>query len=624
MLDLIRQRAQSWAVKVAFGIIIIVFVFWGVGNMNSAPPNVVATVNGKPILAQEFMAQVSARENQIRAMVPDFSAEDMRSLRIPEQSLQMLVSRSLVSQEAKKIGMTVTPVELLAFLRTIPDFHGPDGKFDQTVYESTLSKSGRQVAQFEQDVMADLLGEKMRENISAAVTVTPDEAKRRFVFQAERRAISYVLFPIEDYSKDISVSDDAIKAYYDANQPQFANPATTAVSYIEMTPATLAPGMNVSDEEITAAYNVGPSRYHLRQILTAIPVNADEATENAIKARLEKFATDLKSGKEFEAVAEEASKEMATAAGELGWTDAKQLPEDVLGALAGLKKNGVTGVVRTGDRFSVFQLVETDPDYALPEAEVKAAIRATLAESKASLQFRDVQAQVEDMVAEGKTLADIANELKVETKATKAVPPQDLAYVLGLRKPAQASSIAGPKGTLVSAVLETREGFLVAEIAEQNEAGVSPLDDVKDVIREVLARREAEKKAEEAARAVIDKFGKDDNPLKDKLVTSEPFGRTGEIPQLGFSRALADAVFSSPIGEWIKTPFATQKGAVVVMPAESVPLSDAEWDRVQERVTQGLLEAKKSQAFSAFIADLGKNAEVRITNPQLFEQLQQQ
>jgi peptidyl-prolyl cis-trans isomerase D len=623
MLDLIRQRAQSWAVKVAFGIIIIVFIFWGVGNMNSAGPNVVATVNGKPILAQEFMAQVSARENQIRAMVPDFSAEDMRSLRIPEQSLQMLVSRSLIAQEAKKIGMTVTPVELLAYLRTIPEFHGPDGKFDQTVYENTLAKNGRKVAQFEQDVMMDLLGEKMREHIGAAVTVTPDEAKRRFLFQAERRAISYVLFPIGDYSKDITVTDDAIKAYYDANQPQFAHPATTAVSYVELTPASLAPGMTVSDEEITAAYNVGPSRYNLRQILTAVPMNADAATEAAIKARLEKFAADLKGGKDFDAVAEEASKEMVTAAGDLGWTDAKQLPEDVLGALAGLKKNGVTAVVRTGDRLSVFQLVETDPDYTLPEAEVKAAIRGKLAEDKAAMHFRDVQAQTEDMVAENRPLADIAKELKVEIKRSKAVPPQDLAFVLGLRKPAQASSINGAKGTLVAAILETREGFLVAEIAEQNSSSVAPLDDVKEIIQDVLVRREAEKKAEEAARAAMDKFGKDDNPLKDKIITSEPFGRTGEIPQIGFSKALADAVFASPVGKWIKTPFATQKGAVVAIPAESIPLSEEEWNRVQDRVTQGLLEAKRSLAFTSFIADLGKTAEVRITNPQLFEQLQQ-
>ena len=40
MLDLIRANAQSWGVKIAFGIIILVFVFWG------GPSTVILTVNG--------------------------------------------------------------------------------------------------------------------------------------------------------------------------------------------------------------------------------------------------------------------------------------------------------------------------------------------------------------------------------------------------------------------------------------------------------------------------------------------------------------------------------------------------------------------------------------------------
>ena len=34
MLDYIRSNAQSFGVKVAFGVIILVFVFWGVGSFN--------------------------------------------------------------------------------------------------------------------------------------------------------------------------------------------------------------------------------------------------------------------------------------------------------------------------------------------------------------------------------------------------------------------------------------------------------------------------------------------------------------------------------------------------------------------------------------------------------------
>ena len=54
MLDLIRANAQSWGVKIAFGIIILVFVFWGVGGLTGGPSTVILTVNGEPITIQEF------------------------------------------------------------------------------------------------------------------------------------------------------------------------------------------------------------------------------------------------------------------------------------------------------------------------------------------------------------------------------------------------------------------------------------------------------------------------------------------------------------------------------------------------------------------------------------------
>ena len=41
MLDLIRANAQSWGVKIAFGIIILVFVFWGVGGLTGGPSTVI-------------------------------------------------------------------------------------------------------------------------------------------------------------------------------------------------------------------------------------------------------------------------------------------------------------------------------------------------------------------------------------------------------------------------------------------------------------------------------------------------------------------------------------------------------------------------------------------------------
>ena len=53
MLDLIRANAQSWGVKIAFGIIILVFVFRGVGGQTGGPSPGFHTVNGVPLTMLE-------------------------------------------------------------------------------------------------------------------------------------------------------------------------------------------------------------------------------------------------------------------------------------------------------------------------------------------------------------------------------------------------------------------------------------------------------------------------------------------------------------------------------------------------------------------------------------------
>lgn len=621
MLDLIRQRAQSWGVKIAFGIIILVFVFWGVGSYNQAGPGVAALVNGKPILMHEFRDALQATENDIRTNAPNLTQENLRAMQIPQQVLQMMITRAILEQEAARLGVSVTPVELFQTLRNAPAFQGPDGKFHQETYEKVIRAQGMTVASFESGAMRDLLMEKMRSYVTAAVTLSPEDARRGFAFQMEKRIMSYVLFPTEEYRAGVTVSDESVKSFYDANQARFAEPAMTSVRYIDVKPSTLAPSMDVPAGEVDAAFANGPLRYKLRQIVLNIPEGADEAKETEIRGKLEAIAKEIREGKSFpEAAADSSEDPSGMVGGDLGWLQARQLSSQVLGALAGLKKGDFTAPVRIGSGYALLLLENSDPDWSLPEAEIKSALRNSLAEDKASLAFRDVQAQAEDMVALARPLDAIAKELKVEAHTTNLVPRNELMLVLGLSKPGQLSLFEAEKGSLVSAILETREGFVLAEIAEQKPAGVKSLDEVKPVIEDELIRREAEKKAEAAAREALTQFASGmPDAYKAKVTASEAFTRQGDIPELGYVRNLVDAVFAAPLDKWLKEPYATPKGAVIAMPVEIVPLDDEEWDKVEDRIVPSLLETKRNQVFSAYIMDIGKKAEVSVPNPEIFQ-----
>lgn len=65
MLEGIRNNTQSIWVKLAFGLIILVFVFWGIGSYQSAS-GVVATVNGVDITEQEFILAYNQQLEGVR------------------------------------------------------------------------------------------------------------------------------------------------------------------------------------------------------------------------------------------------------------------------------------------------------------------------------------------------------------------------------------------------------------------------------------------------------------------------------------------------------------------------------------------------------------------------------
>lgn len=95
MLDVIRANAQSWGVKIAFGIIILVFVFWGVGSFTGGPATVALTVNGEPVTIQQFQSEYELFERQLRNQMPGLDAEALKAMQVGPRVVQQLVMREL-------------------------------------------------------------------------------------------------------------------------------------------------------------------------------------------------------------------------------------------------------------------------------------------------------------------------------------------------------------------------------------------------------------------------------------------------------------------------------------------------------------------------------------------------
>ena len=129
MLEFLRQKAQSTFIQVIIVVIILVFVFWGVGSQQGSGVNSAATVNDEPITYAEFQRSYDERINQLRDQlggnIPDGL---LQTLGVKDQVLNGLIQRALISQGAFETGLMVGDADWL-FPRRVTRRTIGDGRF---------------------------------------------------------------------------------------------------------------------------------------------------------------------------------------------------------------------------------------------------------------------------------------------------------------------------------------------------------------------------------------------------------------------------------------------------------------------------------------------------------------
>ena len=154
----IGKLSKSFFVKLLVGIIILPFVFWGMGDVfRGGNQNVIATVASKKISTQEFVnyiRQINLNEEQIKSLP---------NTNLIEQILSQYIGRKVMALEINKSGIVVSDNALRSIIKNDKQFY-KDNKFSRTKYEKFLIKSRVTAPQFEANVVEQ---EKRRQFLSS-------------------------------------------------------------------------------------------------------------------------------------------------------------------------------------------------------------------------------------------------------------------------------------------------------------------------------------------------------------------------------------------------------------------------------------------------------------------------
>lgn len=171
MLKAMRKHAKYF--YVLFFIVILSFIFWGVGTNDDKSANIpVAEVEKEKITSQEYwMAYDRTREFYKQQFKEKFNEDMEKQLNLKQQVLDSLIDEKVLLIAAKKAGLKITDQELQDAIVNDPLFMRAGG-FSKDVYLKTLELNRMTPEAFESMKRRDLLLGKMSRLIGESVDLT--------------------------------------------------------------------------------------------------------------------------------------------------------------------------------------------------------------------------------------------------------------------------------------------------------------------------------------------------------------------------------------------------------------------------------------------------------------------
>jgi len=555
MLRYLRENTGNWIIKIFLGIIVIVFVFLGVGSFGSKRNDSVATINDEPITIKEYQQAYKAMVDQMRARFGKNLNDDiLKALNVKQQALESLIEQKIILTEADKLGITVSKKELQKNLLSIKAFQ-KNGKFNLALYKKVLSLNSLNPEIFEQNQVHSLIQQKVRDLVLSTVNVSDLEAKAWYLFQNTKIAVDYLLFNPNDYV-DIHPDENQIKKFYDENKKNYQSDPKIKAVYLKFSPEDYKNEVTVSETNIKEYYEEHqeqfkiPQKVEARHILIKVDNDApEEKVKEAEKQALKIYQMAVK-GQDFQKLARQYSQGPSKdSGGYLGVFEKKAMVKPFGDKVFSMKPGEISKPVRTRFGWHIIKLMAKFDASIQTLAQVSEKIKKELAKQEMQNFAYDKAGEAFDAVIDGddfEQVALIANKKFTTTREfTIAGDGLDMADNAEFAKAAFNLSLDD-----ISDVKQLGDSYYLIKVIKKIAPVVQEFDLVKDrVTKELTAKLQIEK-ARQDARSYLAK-ALDANALDQlareghlKLKSTKLFTRNSRIEGIGNSPEFIRASFS--------------------------------------------------------------------------------
>ena len=229
MLNNIRNFSKTIFAKILLVIIIIPFVFWGMGGVfSSGNQNSIAKINNHNISTQDFMDYLNNSRIEQKIIRENIDKD------IIEQLLSELISLTLLNMEIQDLDITVSEDMLVNLIKNNKEFLDEKGFFSRTKYEKFLLLQNITAIQFEEKLKENELKKRLFSYVSGGIKSPLFVINNVYQEQTSKIDVEFInLDKIYKKKEDFTVSE--INEYIKLNNNNLEE------EYIDFTYAKLTP-----------------------------------------------------------------------------------------------------------------------------------------------------------------------------------------------------------------------------------------------------------------------------------------------------------------------------------------------------------------------------------------------
>ena len=424
MLSFFRRLINSRVgIVITLGLLGIIGLAFAAGDvsglrtrgMSAIAGDSVASVGGHSVSATELKERVANEFDNLRQQQPTLTMAQFVAGGGVEGTIQRLVNGLAMTRFGGDQGMVVSKRAVDGQLASIPGLQGPNGQFDQAIYQRLLASRKLTDAQIRGDIAQQTLANQLTLPTIGATQVPQGLALPYASLLLERRQGQIGFVPTRALIGGPAPTDAELNAFYQRNLARYTVPQRRVARYALVSLDTVKARATPTDNEIAAAYSRDRAKYAAAEKRTVESVvAADAATAGALAAR-------AKNGASLVDAARAAGLEASTQAQQTKTALAATLSPAVAEAVFAAGRGALVGPLKAPLGFIVARSTAVEQSPARSLAQVRGEIAAELGKAKSLQALAAMHDAMDDALAHNATFDEVTGDQKLTVQTTPAL-----------------------------------------------------------------------------------------------------------------------------------------------------------------------------------------------------------